>query len=638
MSHQSVVSLFAFAFLWLVSVGMPAYAEGSASRQERGLETVKPDTIMRIGEQGPDKKGPPIEVFLQRDVSTKNAALSPNGHYLATTSYEPVILWDAKTGREIRRFLGSDRQPKYTRYGALLFDSTSRRIVTGNEPSISAHPYWNSKTGDVDKSTIILIYSVDSSTPVATYSATLGGVTALALSPDDRYLFSGHYNTVAIWDLKAGQIIRTINCDGFVFAFSPNLQYALCAPSYGETTESSTTDIENSIHLIDIATGKELRRFVGHTQPITAANFSNDGSILLSASRDGKLRIWNVATGNTTKVINVTQPKTEMMSSVGLVIEGVDSAILSPDGQYIIASYNTCPDSGDCKITTNIFERISGKKIQINDSITPIIFSQDSKYFFGKLPWLKNNEGGGVLVNSQTGIVIQSFRGYAQDDVHVLGFLSTTNKVLYAGENSVLALDLDTGMASQLLSVGAQSIYGEGKIAVAVRGIKGKYPATFKYLGSKFRHLGDETDIEYEIKLYDLLTGKFIREIRASTNRKALVWERGESWDEIPSLSVASVSNDTKYIVTISQDDVISVWDSITGREIRSIQHTAWRKKYLNIDCGLASVSISSDNRILLSVEKKCDTYPVRGKDMIRVWSVDTGHEVTAFSLEDRNY
>lgn len=374
MSHQQPVALlWTVVFLMLVLMGMPVWVVAEESQKERGLEAVNPDTIMRIGEQGPDKKGPPIEVFVQRDISMINPALSPNGQYLATTAGSSIMLWDVKTGREIRRFFTSNKQ-----YGTLLFDSNSRQIIVENYKAA----YENNLTE-------IIIYNINISTPIAIYSAALGRVTALAISSDNRYLFSGHSNMVAIWDLKTGKIKRTIKCNGIVFAFSPKNKYAIYAPSYGNTLESSTTNIENSIHLIDLSTGKELQQFIGHTQPITTANFNDDESILLSASRDGTLRIWNVETGKTIKVINITQPTTTMMSSVGIGVDGVDSAILSPDGQCIIANYNACPDSGYCKSTTYVLDRISGNKIlQVQNGIKPIFFFLDSKRFFGILPEL----------------------------------------------------------------------------------------------------------------------------------------------------------------------------------------------------------------------------------------------------------
>src|SRR5690242_15175813 len=47
----------------------------------------------------------------------------------------------------------------------------------------------------------------------------------------------------------------------------------------------------------DAATGKEVRRFVGHVGNVDGVAFSPDGKTLLSSAGDGTARLWDVATG-----------------------------------------------------------------------------------------------------------------------------------------------------------------------------------------------------------------------------------------------------------------------------------------------------------------------------------------------------
>src|SRR6185295_16204960 len=44
-------------------------------------------------------------------------------------------------------------------------------------------------------------------------------------------------------------------------------------------------------------TGREVRRFVGHTDGITAARFSPDGRLVLTVSEDQTARLWRTSTG-----------------------------------------------------------------------------------------------------------------------------------------------------------------------------------------------------------------------------------------------------------------------------------------------------------------------------------------------------
>ncbi|MCY3019106.1 MAG: hypothetical protein NTW87_08775 [Planctomycetota bacterium] len=49
--------------------------------------------------------------------------------------------------------------------------------------------------------------------------------------------------------------------------------------------------------LWDVATGRELRTFSGHTDGVFSVAFSPDGKLALSGSWDKTLKLWEVATG-----------------------------------------------------------------------------------------------------------------------------------------------------------------------------------------------------------------------------------------------------------------------------------------------------------------------------------------------------
>jgi WD40 repeat protein len=55
--------------------------------------------------------------------------------------------------------------------------------------------------------------------------------------------------------------------------------------------------VDNSIHLLDVAMGKDVKTLAGHTGPVTALAYTPKGDLLVSASADKTAQVWNVADG-----------------------------------------------------------------------------------------------------------------------------------------------------------------------------------------------------------------------------------------------------------------------------------------------------------------------------------------------------
>jgi WD40 repeat protein len=77
------------------------------------------------------------------------------------------------------------------------------------------------------------------------------------------------------------------------------------------------------VKLWDIATGKEIRTFRGHTNSVFTAAFSPDGRRLASASRDQTVKLWDINSGE------------EVFSFV--CHDAAPSACFSPDGRWLAA-------------------------------------------------------------------------------------------------------------------------------------------------------------------------------------------------------------------------------------------------------------------------------------------------------------
>ncbi|MFA7241153.1 MAG: hypothetical protein WC091_13670, partial [Sulfuricellaceae bacterium] len=70
-----------------------------------------------------------------------------------------------------------------------------------------------------------------------------------------------------------------------------------CVAFSPDGSSIATASYDNSARLWDLASGKELRRFDGHGDPVNCVAFSPDGSSIATASSDNSARLWDLASG-----------------------------------------------------------------------------------------------------------------------------------------------------------------------------------------------------------------------------------------------------------------------------------------------------------------------------------------------------
>lgn len=53
----------------------------------------------------------------------------------------------------------------------------------------------------------------------------------------------------------------------------------------------------NQLSVYDVQTQKEIIRMIGHQAPVSALGMSPDGKLLASGGEDGRINLWDMATG-----------------------------------------------------------------------------------------------------------------------------------------------------------------------------------------------------------------------------------------------------------------------------------------------------------------------------------------------------
>ncbi len=197
--------------------------------------------------------------------SISSVAWSPDGSVIASSggfSEEAIQLWDATSGRPLNTL------EEHTSWVTnLAFSKDGRRLYSASADQT------------------IRVWDVAQRRCLATLRGSRQGVNGLALSPDGATLASACKDgTVALWNAhprpEQEQPRRIAMDPGARFGFAPGSR-VVAAPR------------EGIVRLFDLATLEEIEPLPALGDRVNRVAYSPDGTLLVSAGQDGKVRVWS---------------------------------------------------------------------------------------------------------------------------------------------------------------------------------------------------------------------------------------------------------------------------------------------------------------------------------------------------------
>jgi WD40 repeat protein len=257
------------------------------------------------------KAGDPEPIILKADQSIYRLAWTPDGKGIAVAGVgydmkekggkSTLRFWDPERG-EVRRTIDVERMTKvesiaFSPDGKTLAIAATRRVgkIVDVVRLIDTETGATKKTLPLPGTVRTVVYSPD------------GKMLAIGGQDIPKAFLTGPFvRTVQLWDTEKERTIRQFrqelridnvtksgNFDGLRdLQFSPDGQLLAAA------------DVDFSVRLIDVRTGRVQQTLTGHTELVLAIVFSPDGKSLASAAFDRSVRIWDAQTGKVIRTLD----------------------------------------------------------------------------------------------------------------------------------------------------------------------------------------------------------------------------------------------------------------------------------------------------------------------------------------------
>ncbi|CBF86026.1 hypothetical protein AN2021.2 [Aspergillus nidulans FGSC A4] len=292
------------------------------------------------------------KTFVGHTGTVLSVAISSDGRQIVSGSIEAVKLWDAATG-DLLKTLASGFA------GSVAFSPDSRQIAAGFkdgkifiwdaagtlQKTLERHPGAIMSIAFSPDVKQLVTCSTDST--IKRWDITIGGVqeavghskhvTTMVLSPDGKVIASGSADkTIKLWDAATGDLQKTLTghldtVEKVVFSLD-NRQIVSCSSEAVKIWDAATGKVQNSFESDDV---------------FTIVAVSPDGKHIASGHCNGRIKLWDMATGSLLKTMAgyrskfdslVTTEVFDIQLQEAIFNTQITGLVFSPDAKLILST------------------------------------------------------------------------------------------------------------------------------------------------------------------------------------------------------------------------------------------------------------------------------------------------------------
>ena len=333
------------------------------------------------------------------------ATFSPDGKKIVSASADTgVQIWDAETGKELKT-LGNKNG-----YLSATFSTNGKYIIATSVLSANSFiQIWNNETE-----------------PQCLNSVDIGN--NVRFSDNGKYvIWSSDYD----FSRKKYPMYRLNTETGELLGLFQSYPLEVVNSNGDKVLYSAAS----TIRIKDITNDDEII-LEGHTEQVNSAKFSSDSKMIVSASNDKTIRVWNTETGQELKRLEGH-------------MDDVNCAVFSPDMKTII--------SVSADKTTRIWDVDTGKELKClqnsavdfngNTTSESIAFSPDGKLF------VTTYENIGLRIwETKTCKLLKTMNNI--NEVYSVSFSPDGKRIISSGFRYIKIWDVDSGLELKRIECG----------------------------------------------------------------------------------------------------------------------------------------------------------------------------------------